>query len=883
MPGTNVIECDCSKGFTGSRCEVDKDDCQSQPCQNGGKCIDGMGAFQCDCSDTGYEGTACQLNIDECSVHGPCQNGATCHDTYGSFTCECATGFGGYNCAKAVNECVPQPCLNGGTCSDRRGHFECNCLPGYLGLFCENKLHDLFPVDYTGSPVSDRSVGQPVSEPEKRVDLISTERNACSSDPCANGGSCYGKGVTDFTCVCAPGYNGTHCEIDIDECKGNEKVCQFGICVDQVNGFVCYCKPGYTGTYCERDLDECLSMPCKNNAECVNKVNDYSCTCPPGFTDKDCGTDINECASNPCSDWSTCIDEVAQFKCVCVPGMTGQLCDINIDDCESQPCLNDGKCIDGLNRFECNCTGTGFSGDVCEVNIDECLSQPCQNGAQCLDEINDYRCQCYAGYTGKNCEVDIDECEKNPCQYNGTCLQKSNMTLYDLAENYKFGLPKVYSGTFSYENASGFVCLCVDGITGEHCEININECDSNPCSKFGSCVDLVGGYLCECEPGFTGTHCETNIDECELYKPCLHGTCIDGRDNYDCDCDPTYGGKNCSVKLIGCKATPCQNRGACIPYLVNENDHKFNCSCDNGFQGLTCEKITTISLHTSSLITVNTTRDEGYDIQLRFKTTLPDGILAFGTGTFQTSARYILGLVDGKLNLHSSLLNKWEGVFIGSHLNDSNWQKVFVAINSSHLVLSANDEQTIYPISSYEGTNGSNSVFPVTNLGGTIPNLNSYLRHLTRSPSSFVGCMEDVVINGEWIFPLETNNNYITLNDVPQGCPRTPQCDPNPCNSNGQCTDLWQTFSCTCQRPFLGKTCKYEISAATFGNENTVSAPVTVDVYEQSRRAVRSVLDISMFIRTRQATGQIFYLGSENRTNTGRDWGDSFVSAKLVS
>lgn len=363
--------------------------------------------------------------------------------------------------------------------------------------------------------------------------------------------------------------------------------------------------------------------------------------------------------------------------------------------------------------------------------------------------MNDYSCECYPGYTGKNCEIDIDECESSPCQYSGRCLQKSNITIYNLPDIEKVSIPEIFKQKFSYDNASGYECICVPGIIGRNCEININECDSNPCMKNnGNCVDGVGTYTCECEPGFEGTHCETDIDECQLYKPCINGTCIDGRDNYLCDCDYLFGGKNCSVNLIGCLDSPCLNSGTCIPYLENETQHKFNCSCRNGYQGGTCEKVTTMSLVERSLLTVNTTRDEGYEIHLRFKTTIPNGRLAFGNGI---TYGYILELVNGRLNLHSSLLNKWEGVFIGSGLNDSKWQNVFVAINSSHLVLSANEEQTIYPINSYEGTNASHTSFPVTYLGGTIPNLRSYLRHLTHKPSSFVGCMEDVIINGQWV------------------------------------------------------------------------------------------------------------------------------------
>jgi protein crumbs len=152
-----------------------------------------------------------------------------------------------------------------------------------------------------------------------------------------------------------------------------------------------------------------------------------------------------------------------------------------------------------------------------------------------------------------------------------------------------------------------------------------------------------------------------------------------------------------------------------------------------------------MSLSGSSLVTVNTSREEGYDIQFRFRTTLPNGLLAMGKGP----TYYMLELVGGKLNLHSSLLNKWNGVFIGSGLNDSSWQKVFVAINATHLVLSANEEQTIYPINLNEGANATYTSFSTTYIGSTV----SYLRKLPHGPPFFVGCTEDVIINGEWVSP----------------------------------------------------------------------------------------------------------------------------------
>lgn len=112
--------------------------------------------------------------------------------------------------------------------------------------------------------------------------------------------------------------------------------------------------------------------------------------------------------------------------------------------------------------------------------------------------------------------------------------------------------------------------------------------------------------------------------------------------------------------LIGCQNSPCLNDGLCTPSLENETQHHFNCSCVDGFTGERCEKDTTLSLNKQSLVTVYTNRAEGYDISLRFRTTLPNGILVFGSGggSVETGlSRFILELVNGRLNLHSPLVS----------------------------------------------------------------------------------------------------------------------------------------------------------------------------------------------------------------------------------
>lgn len=101
------------------------------------------------------------------------------------------------------------------------------------------------------------------------------------------------------------------------------------------------------------------------------------------------------------------------------------------------------------------------------------------------------------------------------------------------------------------------------------------------------------------------------------------------------------------------------------------------------------------------------------------------------------------------------------------------------------------------------------------------------------------------------------------MEDVEPGCPREAQCSPNPCKNGGHCTDRWRDFYCKCERPYLGHTCQYNMTAATFGYENITNGYVTVTVSDAARRTVSSVVDISMFIRTRESYGDIFYLGTE--------------------
>lgn len=52
-----------------------------------------------------------------------------------------------------------------------------------------------------------------------------------------------------------------------------------------------------------------------------------------------------------------------------------------------------------------------------------------------------------------------------------------------------------------------FRCICADGFEGEHCEINIDDCEDNDCENNSTCVDGINNYTCLCPPEYTGRKC----------------------------------------------------------------------------------------------------------------------------------------------------------------------------------------------------------------------------------------------------------------------------------------------------------------------------------------------------------------------------------------
>ena len=120
--------------------------------------------------------------------------------------------------------------------------------------------------------------------------------------------------------------------------------------------------------------------------------------------------------------------------------------------------------------------------------------------------------------------------------------------------NQTVGMPQRHT----YSGIHGFVTMdlnitvfCSAGYNGSECEMNIDDCLSDPCASTGQCVDGVDSFTCSCDQGYTGQLCETDIDECEGVNCSGNGECLDGIGSFSCVCSPGYTGQLCDVDIQG--------------------------------------------------------------------------------------------------------------------------------------------------------------------------------------------------------------------------------------------------------------------------------------------------------------------------------------------
>ncbi|XP_013867811.1 delta-like protein 4 [Austrofundulus limnaeus] len=235
--GEGSYTCTCLPGFTGVNCDSEVKECDSEPCLNGGRCLDSESGYTCACLK-GFEGLHCEHKILTCADR-PCFHGGKCkeRDNGYSYTCECPAGYTGLNCEKKMDKCTSLQCSNGGHCVVHGNLVMCSCRSGFAGLRCEINVDE------------------------------------CARNPCANGSTCIDR-INDYTCTCPPGYTGRHCDRPRNHCA-SQPCLNGGTCtIGPAGKPTCSCPAPYGGPQC-RDRDgQSANTPSPNRGlESSEKLN----------------------------------------------------------------------------------------------------------------------------------------------------------------------------------------------------------------------------------------------------------------------------------------------------------------------------------------------------------------------------------------------------------------------------------------------------------------------------------------------------------------------------------------------------------------------------------------------------------------------------------
>ncbi|ESO98140.1 hypothetical protein LOTGIDRAFT_52132, partial [Lottia gigantea] len=155
------------------------------------------------------------------------------------------------------------------------------------------------------------------------------------------------------------------------------------------------------------------------------------------------------------------------------------------------------------------------------------------------------------------------------------------------------------SGPFEY------TCSCLPGYTGKLCEVDINDCEPNPCLH-GTCIDQLLAYECVCPQGYKGEKA------CKLGVCSDLVTCMELRDypGYSCSpcpkgysgngttsiCEPSCGRYRTCYEPNKCKCPDGYAGHRCHKAICDPKCHKGGfctkpnvCKCFSGYKGILCE------------------------------------------------------------------------------------------------------------------------------------------------------------------------------------------------------------------------------------------------------------------------------------------------------
>ena len=188
-----------------------------------------------------------------------------------------------------------------------------------------------------------------------------------------------------------------------------------------------------------------------------------------------------------------------------------------------------------------------------------------------------------------------------------------------------------------------------------------------------------------------------------------------------------------------------------------------------------------------------------FSVRLSFRSYEGDGILVAKRAT---NARVLLKLSSGQLQLDVHVSpDKPIKISVGEGLHDGMWHDVTAGVNAREMWLLLDDKPEVRHSNPW-----------LTQVGNFWSALN--IAYDTRN-SGFVGCMNNISINGEAVNLRHLNGSSIVDALVNQ-CKISSRCFPNPCLNGGKCLQTWEEYRCNCRETFhTGPRCEAPLYRAT--------------------------------------------------------------------
>nr|XP_056711917.1 protocadherin Fat 4 [Euleptes europaea] len=628
------------------------------------------------------------------------------------------------------------------------------------------------------------------------VRIESVDHDSCLENPCRNGGSCLRKLSVSPKFI------------------SYESVPVIIVSNEPLQPFTCRCMAGYDGTLCEVDIDECLPSPCHNGGTCQNLVGGFSCSCSIGFTGMACERDINECLSSPCKNGALCQNFPGNFNCVCKTGYTGKMCDSTVNYCECNPCFNGGTCQNGVEGYYCHCP-FGVFGKHCEVNsygFEELSYMEFPS----MDPNNNYIYIKFATIQSNALML---------YNYDNQTGDRAEFLALEITEerlrfSYNLG-SGTYKLTTTKKVSDGQFHTVIARRAGMAASLTVDSCSEE--LEPGYCtisnVAVSSDWTLDVQPNRVTIGGVRSIEpilqrkgqvESHDFVGCIMEFAVNGRPLEPSQALAAEGILDQCPRLEGaCAVNPCQHGGTCIDYWSWQQ-----CHCKEGLAGKNCEKYltadTALSLEGKGRLDYYMRQNRKWEymmklnigdailepqsmnsIEVKFRTRSENGILIH----IQENSNYTtVKIKGGKMHYISDagVGGKVERSIPEVYVSDSHWHSFFIEKNGTSTVVAVDQIHSRDILHVTQDFGGLNVV--TVSLGGIPPN-----QALRSSDLGFDGCIAYLKY-GEESLPFTGKHSLATISrtdpSVKIGCRGPNICASNPCWGELMCINQWYTYKC---------------------------------------------------------------------------------------